>query len=429
MKTETLKSTDVVTVSPVSYSIVTQKGNIALMFAVCFISTMFGGIVSMLMSVYLPVTVKDLLGNVTGEKMNDVSAVINAVFLYGWMLGGIVWGIICDKTGRARSVILSTACYGVFTLLMILSSSWLLVCVCRFLSGFGIGGVLVTTTILVSEIYEDKKRTIMLGIVSIGIPVGFFIAGAINNFIAQWREAFLVGVVPVLLSVISVFVLPESDKWKANKFQTSKNKNFSNELFAPAHRKDLLLGSLIFGTMLVGLWAIFSWTPTWIQSISTSAEVQQQRGLAMMILAGGGLIGCFCSGWIANAIGLRKTLLLCFAMCFIMTFVVFKVNTSVSVATFVEMTALAFFFGISQGILSVYIPNLFPTAICGSATGFCFNTGRLFTATVVFFIGALVTTLGGYGNSIFIFSFVFIAGFIATLFEKETLQTSGKGGL
>ena len=87
----------------------------------------------------------------------------------------------------------------------------------------------------------------------------------------------------------------------------------------------------------------------------------------------------------------------------------------------------AFFFGISQGILSVYIPNLFPTAICASATGFCFNTGRLFTATVVFFIGVLVTLLGGYGNSIFIFSFVFITGFIATLFEKEKVKVASIG--
>ena len=139
----------------------------------------------------------------------------------------------------------------------------------------------------------------------------------------------------------------------------------------------------------------------------------------MMILAGAGLTGSFFSGWIANAIGLRKTMLMCFAMCFIMTFVVFKLNASVSLITFIEIGVLAFFFGISQGALQVYIPNLFPVAICASATGFCFNTGRLFTATVVFFIGALVTMLGGYGNSIFIFSFVFIVGFIATLFEKE----------
>jgi MFS family permease len=419
METETIKAQDktIVASLPVPFA---RKRNIT--FTICFISTMFGGIVSMLMSVYLPVTVKDLLGNVTAEKMNNVSAYINAVFLYGWMFGGIVWGIICDKTGRSKSVILSTACYGVFTLLTIISPSWLLVCVCRFLSGFGIGGVLVTTTILVSEIFTEKKRTVMLGIVSVGVPMGFFIAGAINNLLQDWRQAFLVGAVPVLLSLVSVFVLPESDKWKANKYVASQNKNFSKEFFAPAHRKDLLLGSLIFGTMLIGLWAIFSWTPTWIQSISTSSEVRQQRGSAMMILAGAGLTGSFFSGWIANAIGLRKTMLMCFAVCFIMTFLVFKLNASVSLFTFFEIGVLAFFFGISQGALQVYIPNLFPVAICASATGFCFNTGRLFTATVVFFIGALVTLLGGYGNSIFIFSFVFIAGFIATLFEKEKIK-------
>ena len=176
---------------------------------------------------------------------------------------------------------------------------------------------------------------------------------------------------------------------------------------------------IIFGTMLVGLWAIFAWTPTWIQSISTSPEVQQQRGLAMMILAGGGLLGCFCSGWIANAIGLRKTLLLCFAMCFIMTFVVFKLNTSVSVFTFVEMTALAFFFGISQGILSVYIPNLFPTAILRIGNRFLFQHRKIVHRNCCVFYWCTRNNMGGYGNSIFIFSFVFIAGFIATLFEKE----------
>ena len=399
-----------------------QKGNTVVMFAICFISTIFGGIVSMLMSVYLPVTVKDLLGDVSAEKMNNVSALINAIFLYGWMFGGIIWGIICDKAGRAQSVIFSTLCYGVFTLLTIVSPSWWLVCVCRFFSGFGIGGVLVTTTILVSEIFENKKRTVMLGVVSIGVPVGFFAAGAINNLLPDWREAFLVGIIPVVLAFVSILVLPESEKWKANKDVSAQNKALGKELFALEHRKDLLLGSLIFGAMLIGLWAIFSWTPTWMQSISSNTDAQQQRGSAMMILAGSGLTGSFFSGWIANAIGLRKTMLMCFAACFIMTFVVFKLTQAVSVYTFIEIGVLAFFFGISQGALQVYIPNLFPVTICASATGFCFNTGRLFTATVVFFIGALVTLLGGYGNSIFIFSFVFIAGFIATLFEKEKIK-------
>jgi hypothetical protein len=87
--------------------------------------------------------------------------------------------------------------------------------------------------------------------------------------------------------------------------------------------------------------------------------------------------------------------------------------------TFIEMGILAFFFGISQGALSVYIPQLFPTVVRASATGFCFNVGRVFTGTVVFFIGALVGLLGGYGNAIFIFSFIFLIGFAVTSISKE----------
>lgn len=395
-----------------------RKIRLLSIFIICFISTMFGGIVTMLMSVYLPVTVKDLLGNVSEEKLNDVSAYINSLFIFGWMFGGFIWGFICDKIGRSKSVMLSTLCYGLFTLLTAISPSWLLVSACRFLSGFGIGGVLVTTTILISELWPDKKRTVALGILSVAIPVGFFAAGAINNNLSGWRQAFLVGIIPVLLSIVSVFVLKESSGWKEKR--VTEKEVFSTRLFHIKYRKNLFTGSVIFGAMLIGLWAIFSWAPTWVQSLST-ADAQQQRGFTVMILAAGGLTGSFISGLIENAIGLRKTMMMCFGVCFAFAFVIFKLTVAVSAITFIELAVLAFFFGISQGALSVYIPLLFPTIVRASATGFCFNIGRLFTGTVVFFIGALVVLLGGYGNAIFIFSFIFIIGFIATFFSKNIL--------
>jgi len=401
--------------------LVTEKrstSKLTIVFILCFLSTLFGGVISMLMSVYLPVAVKDLLGNVSEEKMNDVSAWINSLFIFGWMFGGIAWGVICDKIGRARSVVFSTACFGLFAIITGLSSSWFLVSICRFFSGFGIGGVLVTTVILIAELWEEKKRAIIQGIVSLAVPVGFFAAGAINNLTEDWRTAFWIGIIPLLLAVIAAFTLPESEKWKADRAGSGQKENKTKKIFAPEYRKNLLIGSVVFGTMLIGLWAIFSWAPTWVQNISTSTDVQQQRGLTIMILAAGGITGSFFSGWIVNAIGINKTMLICFAACFIMTIVVFKLNKDVTVVTFVEMAALAFFFGISQGALAVYIPALFPTNICASATGFCFNAGRLFTGTVVFFIGALVSMLGGYGNAVFIFSFVFVIGFIATMLSK-----------
>ncbi|HUQ66520.1 MAG TPA: MFS transporter [Flavitalea sp.] len=397
-----------------------QKINRTIIFIVCYVSIMFSGVSSMLMSVYLPVVVKDLLGNVDEDKMNKVGAYINSFFLFGSMFGGFAWGFICDKIGRSRSVILCTAFYGLFTVLTTFSASWLVVGIYRFLTGFGVGGIIVTTNILVAESWSGKKKAVTLGVVSAAMPVGFIAAGMMNNIVADWHSAFLTGIIPLAVSIVSIFILSDSENWKRNSINTVFQNEFSKKLFHSRYRQNLLHGSLVFGTMLIGLWAVFSWTPTWVQSItSDSAAARQLRGTTMMVLALSGLLGSVVSGWIANALGLPKTMMMCFIACFVMVFVVFKMNSVVTSATFIEMAVMAFFFGISQGALSVYIPLLFPVVIRASATGFCFNIGRLFTASAVFFIGALAGLLGGYGNAIFIFSFVFLAGFIITLLSKS----------
>ncbi len=389
------------------------KRSLAIAFIICYISIMFSGISSMLMSVYLPVAVKDLLGNVTDERMNYISAYINSIFIFGSMFGGFAWGFICDKIGRSKAVIFSTALYALFTLLTAFSSSWLLVGFYRFVTGFGVGGVILTTNILIAEIWSEKRRAIALGIVSAAMPVGFIVAGALNNLIPEWRNAFLTGIIPLVTAIIAMFVLAEPESWK--QIKNTADTEINRQIFSIDYRKNLVSGSVVFGAMLIGLWAVFSWAPTWVQSITADAnKANDLRGITMMILALSGLMGSVVSGWIVNLIGMRKTMMLCFIVCFIMTAVVFKLNTSVTNTTFIEMGLLAFFFGISQGALSVYIPSLFPTKVRASATGFCFNIGRLFTATVVFFIGALVTFLGGYGNAVFIFSFIFLIGFITT---------------
>ena len=328
-------------------------------FIVCYLSILFSGISSMLMSVYLPVVVKDLLGSVSEEKINNVSAYINSVFIFGSTFGGFAWGFICDKIGRSKAVFCSTAVYGLFTVLTAFSSSWVLAGVYRFITGFGAGGVIVTTNILIAEIWPEKRRAIAIGIVSAAMPVGFIVAGAINNLAGDWHQAFLTGLIPVATALISIFILPESPKWKSNK-EGLVSKPVSRGLFATTYKKNLVTGSLIFGSMLIGLWAVFSWAPTWVQSITANdAAAKDLRGSTMMVLSITGLVGSIISGWIVNAIGLRKTLIMCFAGCFVMTFVVFKLNTSVTTATFVEMSLLAIFFGISQGTLAVYIPHLF----------------------------------------------------------------------
>jgi len=395
------------------------KSYLGILFVICFLSILFGGIVSTLMAVYLPVAVRDLLGNKSDEELNRISAFINAAFVFGWAIGGFVWGWIGDRIGRKQTVIFSIACYGLFTLLTGYLPGWSAVVLCRFLSGFGMGGVLVATTTIMVEEWPGKTRAIYLGILSISMPIGIFSAGMINGIASNWRTGFLIGAVPLLIAFVSIWFLKESVPWKQSRENPGIRTQPDKSIFSGTHKRDLLVGSVIFGTMLVGLWAVFSWIPTWIQSLITQSDGNKERSLSMMIFGAGGLTGGFLSGWIVNAIGSRKSMLLCFAVCSILSFLLFKTNTSFSPIIYVEISLMALFFGISQGVLSVYIPELFPTAIRSTATGFCFNIGRLFTATAVLFVGVLESFLGGYGNSLFIFSLVFVLGLIATIVAGE----------
>jgi MFS family permease len=390
-----------------------------LLFAICFLGDVFGGVASTLMSAYLPVVSREF----SGENSDQIGAFINAAYLFGMMFGGLGMGFFADYFGRKKSVLLSLFLIGLGMTLTAFSQNWTMIGSFRFLSGMGVGGALVSTATIISEEWAAKNRRVALGILSITIPVGIFSAGAITYFLSDWRGGFLVGFVPILLAILGFFLLKESENWM---FEKSKKHTISNafnaytvenkSIFNKTYRNDLWLASLLYGSMLIGLWAIFAWLPTWVQTLVRTGDGQKERGLSMMLFAIGGLCGGFISGWVARFFGTKKTMLACFGATFLLTFLLFKMDSEIGILLWLKIGGIALFFGLSQGVLNSYVPELFPTSVRSSATGFCFNIGRIFTASVVFYIGWIEKSLGGYGNALFVFSFVFLVGLVATFF-------------
>jgi len=394
---------------------------LGLLFTICFLCSILGGTVSTLMSVYLPVAVKDLLGD-AALNMNTISAYINALFIFGWALGGFTWGVIGDKLGRKKSLLFAIACYGAFTMLTGVMNSWWGVMLCRLMSGFGVGGVAVASYTLLSEVWPKKSNAIVIGIMSIAFPIGIFSAGLINYIVSSWRDGFMIGAIPVILSIIGAFVIRESERWINDRSMAGERAGTFKTMFSQTHRKDVITSSLIYGTMLISLWAIFSWLPTWIQSLITDSDAQKQRATSMMLLGMGGLAGGFLSGWIVKAIGIHKSMTIGFATCAILSFVLFRSNSTFSPIIYLEIGILSIFFGLNMGIMSSYIPQLFPTQIRATATGFSLNVGRIFTGLGVLFVGVLVTLMGGYGNALLIFSMIFLLGLLVVVFLKPRVN-------
>src|SRR6187402_3739140 len=86
----------------------------------------------------------------------DDSGQATAIFIVGWALGGLSFGILGDRIGRAKTMILTILLYSAFTGLSALSTGFLDFSFYRFLTGLGVGGQFAVGVSLVAEVMPDR---------------------------------------------------------------------------------------------------------------------------------------------------------------------------------------------------------------------------------------------------------------------------------
>ena len=403
------------------------RNNPWLVFIIVFLTVTFGAMNSVLAPAYLQQILDDLFGKdlrMISEALGikDMSAAdrayygawINFAFIAGATVGGIIFGFLADHIGRRKTLLAALMCFGIGSLLGAGMHDWQLLAATRFLVGVGVGNALVVSVVILSEVWPERTKAIALGVLSVAYPVGIVASGVITTNVPQWSTAFIIGAASALL------VIP-AWSWVRETYTTESRDMFAEKVVVTHdHRRNLFLGIVVYGTMLIGLWSAFAWLPTWVEDIAGANEKGLSKpGMAVTLLGVGGMAGSIVSGWLAKAFGSRLVQGICFIVCFLLSWWMFRMITEVSDAVFIGSALLGFFFGMSQGVLNILIPELFPAHLRSSSTGLCFHTGRAFTAAAVFFVGALAMALGGYGNAIFTFSWVYIIGLIALLFIKK----------
>jgi len=103
-----------------------------------------------------------------------------SVFLVGWAIGGLFFGALGDRFGRARILTFSVLLYSVSTGLNALSTGFVDFCVYRFLTGTGVGGVFGLAVALVADTVQDKARAPALGLLQSLSTVGNITAGLLG---------------------------------------------------------------------------------------------------------------------------------------------------------------------------------------------------------------------------------------------------------
>lgn len=193
-----------------------------------------------------------------------------SIFLIGWATGGIAFGVMGDRIGRAKTMLLTILLYSLFTGLSALSRGFWDFALYRFLTGLGVGGEFAVGVSLVAEVMPDRARPFALGFLQALSAVGNITAALISIVLGQleesgaigsaWRIMFVVGTLPALLAVLIRRRLKEPERWQTavreGETQHRKLGSYAELFRTPRWRRNAIVGVLLASSGVIGLWGI-----------------------------------------------------------------------------------------------------------------------------------------------------------------------------
>lgn len=381
-----------------------------------------------------------------------------SIFVAGWATGGLIFGSVGDRIGRAKTLTLTVLIYSVCTGLSAFSQGWIDFAIYRFLTGLGVGGVFGLAVALVADTLPDTARAGALGTLQALSAVGNVTAGLVSMYMGHleglkaiepgtaWKYMFLVGAAPAFLCVFIQMRLKEPEKWvkarAAGKAAGVKFGSYSALLGDARWRGPALLGMMLCVAGVIGLWGIGFFSPELVGDVMQRSLMEE--GVAADKITGektfwigvnsivqniGAFIGMLLFTKFAQSLGRKKAFAFAFVAAMLATigyFQFFNGRGDIWMSAIMGACQLALFAG-----FAIYLPELFPTSLRSTGTSFCYNVGRFVAASGPFTLGSLqaalkagATTpeakLEAFRNACSYMSVVFLLGLVALAFLPET---------
>jgi len=354
--------------------------------------------------------------------------------ILGWATGGIIFGMLSDKWGRLRTMVVTLLIYSGFTGLSGMAIGWFDFTIYRFLVGLGVGGMFGAATTLVAESVPSGFRSMALGSLQtlsatgniLGSTISFWIQPGAQELLFGyngWRVLFFVGILPALLIIPIVTILQEPEAWKKAKAEaksgaTGKTVGAPLDLFRHQRwRRNTIIGLCLGVSGMIGLWGIGFFSPELITEAlhgESQQVIDQVRAKGTALQDVGAFVGMFLFTMIATYVGRRPAFLLAFSACLVITIYVFYSLDSATDAYWMLPlmggAQLAVFAG-----YSIYFPELYPTRMRGTGVGFCYNTVRYLAAPAPMVWGYLATGFD-LRTAAILMSSIYLLGIVVTLF-------------
>ena len=365
----------------------------------------------------------------TPGNIGLAGSILFALFLVGWGLA-FIWGPLADRFGRTKILAATIFTFSAFTGLASTAQTVWTLGLYRFVAGVGIGGEWALAGTYIAEAWPEDRRAMGAGYLQTGYYAGFFLAAALNYTVGArygWRAMFLVGLVPVVVSLAVLLQVEESKRWKKAEAVSKQAAPPLVSILRGTYAKRTLVAAALLTVAIIGLWAGAVYEPSAVIQLATKAgmtavEAGKTASLATGILSIGTILGCLALPPIAQRIGRRKTLAIYF------TGMAGSIAASFGWAFYlanglIPFVALLFvlgFFGGNFTIFTLWLPEQFETRVRATAFAFCTSVGRFIGAGVNFLLGAAVLRMGTLGIPIAFTAVAFILGLLLIPLAPET---------
>jgi MFS family permease len=393
--------------------------------------------------------IEKLLGpGASSAEISYQASLATTIFLIGWGLGGILGGIMGDRIGRAKTMMVTILSYTLFTGLSYFSTSVLDFDIYRFLCGFGVGGQFAVGVAMVAEVVPQRARPYALGMVQATSAIGNMLAAITGIVLGQmeqsgsianaWRYMFIAGALPAPLAIIVFKKLKEPESWLKARAEKKKMGSFADLFSDPRWRKNAIVGMLLASAGVVGLWGIGFFSYDLLRTVLEpefkaqglsgallKGKITMWTGIASLFQNLGCFFGVYAFTYVTQYTGRKKAFAVSFVAAMLMTAYTFW-NLDGRSGVFWMIPLMGFAQLSLFGGYAIYLPELFPTRLRSTGTSFCYNVGRLAAAAGPLSLGLLTSQVfHGSGATPMRYAgvtmcAVFLVGLIALPFAPET---------
>ncbi|MGY3483339.1 putative MFS transporter [Bradyrhizobium sp. USDA 4011] len=356
------------------------------------------------------------------------AGLLSSMSFLGMFIGAASAGLLADRFGRARVFQVSMIFWGLGSLCCGLSTTATALGASRLLLGFGMGMEFPVAQSMVSEIMPARNRGRYIAFLEGFWPLGFIASGLLTYFVLQaadWRWVFIVQAMPAVFVLVVRRYVPESPRWLASHGYSERaeatvrdiesrvrNRLGSKDL-PPVVRQAAAPTSEVTGlrTLFSGIYAkrtAMLWTlwffallgfyglTTWLGALLQAKGFPITKSVFYTILISlAGIPGFLVSAWLVESWGRKATLvmnLLCGAIaCH------FYGSAADQTQLIIAGLCMQFFLFGMWSALYAYTPELYPTHVRATGTGFASAVGRIGSLIGPYVIGVILPAAGQSG--------------------------------